>query len=555
MIGIFYSLSARNKCLITSLNPHLIMNTKTINGVDYYMPSFNDEVLQLIVQAHQNNQKISVRGAAHSIPLVKTNEEYGKYLYIILAEMKEILYFDKQKGVVKVQAGCHLGMDPNDPTGISTIENSLVYQIDPFDVKNSKRIPHTNPGWALPDLGGISHQTIGGFIATGSSGGSVHSNFEDAIISVDIAHYDGSQAVIETFNRSEDEDNAFFGIAFANLGLMGIVVSVTFQCIPSYYIFGSEITTTTEECSIDLFGSGVVTTSTAPAKLSVEDFFKQKNLYSRFMWWPQKGIDKMTVWQATATPVVNIHNWQNFESKPYNDLPPFPFKGDYTPANMAVYYIYTLLDDWPVWLEKLFGVGPRTRKDIEAFAERIAPNILKFILKVFEPINQPQTFKDIWWNGLPMDNEASDTWFPVWFTELWISIDQTEAVMKDLNVFFESSKNAGNFSTEIYAAGSNLFWMSPAYKMDVIRIDIYWFANDEDGTPEEYYIPFWNELEKYNFRPHWAKFLPAPDSNQGVAYLSKRYPKWQQWRDLRVKMDPNNIFLTEYWDKKLKITG
>ncbi len=534
-----------------------IMNIKIINGVNYYMPTNNDEVLQLIVKAHQNNQKISVRGAAHSIPLVKTNEAYGKYLYIILAEMKEILSFDKEKGIVKVQAGCHLGLDPNDPTDISTIENSLVYQIDPFNVKDGERIPNTKPGWALPDLGGISHQTIGGFIATGSSGGSVHSSFEDAIISVDIAHYDGNQAVIKTFNRSEDENDAFFGIAFANLGLMGIVVSVTFQCIPSYYIFGNEITTTTEpkDCSIDLFGPGVPATPTTPEKLSVENFFKQKNLYSRFMWWPQKGIDKMTVWQATATSVVDTPDWQNFKSKPYNDLPPFPFKGDYTPANMAVYYIYTWIDNWPEWLEKMFGVGPRTREAIEAFAEKIDPVILKYILKIFEPIDKPQTFQDIWWNGLPMDNQASDTWLPVWFTELWIPIDQTEAVMNALATFFENPKNAGNFSTEIYAAGSNLFWMSPAYKMDVIRIDVYWFGNDKDGTPEEYYTPFWNELEKYNFRPHWAKFLPDPDSNQGTSYLSKLYPKWQQWRDLRKTMDPNNIFLTEYWDKKLKITG
>ncbi len=344
---------------------------KNINGVDYNMPTSNNEVLQLILQAHQNNQKISVRGAAHSIPLVKTNEEYGKYLYIILAEMNKILSFDKEKGIVKVQAGCHLGLDPNDPTGISKIENSLVYQIDPFDVEDGQRIPNTNPGWALPDLGGISHQTIGGFIATGSSGGSVHANFEDAIVSVDIAHFDGNNAVIKTLNRSDDENDAFYGVAFANLGLMGIVVSVTFQCIPSYYIYGNEITTLTTECSIDLFGSGVTATSTSPAKLSVENFFKQENLYSRFMWWPQKGIDKMTVWQATGTQVSKTPDWQNFKSKPYNDLPPFPFKNDYTPANMAVYYIYSWLDNWPDWLEKLFGVGPRTREAIEAFAEKL----------------------------------------------------------------------------------------------------------------------------------------------------------------------------------------
>ena len=150
-----------------------------------------------------------------------------------------------------------------------------------------------------------------------------------------------------------------------------------------------------------------------------------------------------------------------------------------------------------------------------------------------------------------MDNQADDKWLPVWFTELWIPIDQSKAVMNDLKSFFNNPVNAGNFSTEIYAAGGNNFWLSPAYKQDVIRIDVYWFGNDQDGTPEEYYKPFWEELSKYNFRPHWAKYLPAADSEQGVTYLKSQYPMWDSWLKLREQMDPLNLFLTDYWKTHL----
>ena len=33
---------------------------------------------------------------------------------------------------------------------------------------------------------------------------------------------------------------------------------------------------------------------------------------------------------------------------------------------------------------------------------------------------------------------------------------------------------------------------------------------------------------------------------QGVAYLKKHYPAWEQWMDLRKKMDPLYLFLTDY---------
>src|SRR5204863_7613064 len=122
----------------------------------------------------------------------------------------------------------------------------------------------------------------------------------------------------------------------------------------------------------------------------------------------------------------------------------------------------------------------------------------------------PQLFSDCWYTGLPMDNQMSDKLMPVWFTELWIDISQSQKVMTDLlNFYNASTENTGAFSCEIYPAKSNAFWLSPSYLQDVIRIDVFWFANNT-GDPTTFYQKFWDLLEPYQFRPHWGKYLPDP---------------------------------------------
>lgn len=518
------------------------MKTKIINSRLYHLPENPDEVVHLVDQAKKTNQKIAVRGSAHSFPLVEKNEEHANYMFIMLSYLDKITSFDKSSGVVTVQAGCHLGLDPFDPTGVSTLEKSLCYQLDPYDPKLKKRTE--SPGWALPDLGGITHQTMGGFMATGSSGGTTFCSFEDSIISVDIVCYDSDGANIKTFKRPpRGVDDPFFGIAYANLGLMGIIISVTLQCIPSFNISGKETTSSYQKCEIDLFESG------DQSKPSLETFLK-KPIYSRLMWWPQKNVESMVVWQAERTDAFK--DWENYKSKPYHEVP-YIF-GSPDLATLAADALYSFIGNWPNWLLKLFGNNPKTKEAIKAFVDKLNPILIKFMLKIFVKDGTVQEFHDIWWNGLPMDNQMSDKLFPVWFTELWIPIEKTQQVMNDLKAFYESDEeNAGSFSCEIYATGKSDFWLLPSYNTDVVRIDIFWFGNNA-GDPVDYYQKFWTALAKYDYRPHWGKYLPAPESAQGVEYLKKRYSTtWDKWQNLRKIMDPNDLFLTDYWAQHLGI--
>lgn len=531
------------------------MNPFNVNGVDYFLPTTIDDVVWLVNDAVANNEIICVRGAAHSFPLIETLEKGATngrpYKYVMLSYLYNVTFLEND--LVKAEAGCHLGPDPWDPVGVSTKENSLCFQL------NDKKL-------ALPDLGGITHQTVGGFLSTASSGGSTKFSFEDALMSVDIVTCEGGVTTLKTFSRPVDgnEDDPFYGAGIATLGLFGIIVSATFKCVPKFYITGDEATTYENTCEIDLFGNG---TTGNPARPSLETFFKTTD-YTRLMWWPQENVHKMVVWKASQATEQQANDWAKiaFEKmgeapkplKPYEEVP-YVFNSA-APATLGADFLFSAIGRWPTWLHDLLGDTPESN-EIEhvvdgLFYPLLLPKILDLFVTIDTPDNKnkgPQLFSDESWTGLPMDNQMSDKLMPVWFTELWIDISHSQQVMKDLLDFYnKSTDNTGAFSCEIYPAKSNNFWLSPSYKTDVIRIDVFWFGNNT-GDPVKFYQGFWSLLQQHNFRPHWGKYLPDSKGNQGVGYLQANYPKWKNWMDLRTQLDPKQVFVNDYWRDHLGI--
>ncbi len=526
------------------------MDSLIVNGATYWLPQNTAEVIDLVNEAITKDEIICMRGSAHSFPLIGTLEKNasGKnYKYIMLSKMYNVA-IDQTTGIVKVDAGCHLGLDPWDPTNISTLDNSLLYKL------NLK-------GWAIPDLGGITHQTVGGFLSTASSGGSTTFSFEDTVISIDLITTEGGKATLTTFNKpaNQDPDDPFYGVGVATMGLMGVIVSATFQCVPSFYIAGQETTKMETDCEIDLFGKG------GNGKLSLQDFLQQTQ-YTRLMWWPQASVNKMVVWKAWQCKTEQeAMSWASAiipGSKPIaSTISPYeevPYIGG-TPvlATVGADILFTLIGTWPNWLLNLLGDTTEYRELRDkiggAFYTEILPKILGVFVQLNDDKHPPQKFSDIWYNGIPMDNQMSDRLFPVWFTELWIDIDKAEEVMNELHSFYqEGPDNTGAFSCEIYAAKANQFWLSPSYGHNVIRIDVFWFAKD-NGDPTVFYDKFWKLLAKYHFRPHWGKYLPKSDSEQGISYLKSNYPKWDNWMELRKKMDPCQVFVNDYWRDHLGI--
>ena len=65
------------------------MEPQKVNGLDYFLPTTIDDVIGLVNDAEAKNEIISVRGAAHSFPIIETLEKGSTggrpYKYVMLS--------------------------------------------------------------------------------------------------------------------------------------------------------------------------------------------------------------------------------------------------------------------------------------------------------------------------------------------------------------------------------------------------------------------------------------------------------------------------------------
>jgi D-arabinono-1,4-lactone oxidase len=182
------------------------------------------------------------------------------------------------------------------------------------------------------------------------------------------------------------------------------------------------------------------------------------------------------------------------------------------------------------------------------------------ILNSLQPLSKKgkaELFMDYTYRSLPMDNAANDVFLGTEFTEIWVPIEKTRQAMNLLKQLYDE-KGIGatrHYSTELYAGIKSNFWLSPAYKQNMFRIDIFWYHNNK-GDPSAkggFFSQFWEAFRDENipFRLHWGKYMPEYDYSQWSEYLRSQYPRWDDFMQLRKLRDPKNIFLSNYWSNHL----
>lgn len=557
-------------------------------GVDpdgFYRPKSEADIVQLVKKAYAEGKQIRCRGSVHSVahaiytdpgpgdPNVPNKVSVqsppeGPNLNLLLDDYAGLAWIDEARGVVEVDAGLHLGADPNAPDQNASLKDSLLYQA--FE-----------KGWTLRDLGGITHQTISGFIATGSSGGSLQYGIDKNIVAFRVI--DGTGEVLWV----DEETNAdlFFALG-TSMGLLGIISKVRLKLTPTFNVYGQEATTKTavEECPVDLFNVG------CDGKPNLRQFL-ETTPYARILWWPQQGAERAVFWQAVAGPPLDA-----FTPLPYIEWTGSPLEN--TVEQLAASIFYTLVGN----LDDLKAVPGKLKDDFEVFDDAIAlllkqlglgklasevlakiltgalegltdaailllqdelrtilPKAFPKLIDLFQPLSgdKPKVFMDYAWRSLPMDNAVNDTLLNTEFTEIWIPLEYTERTMQLLASYFEEggTQATGFFSTELYSAKESKFWLSPSFGGPVFRVDPFWFA-DNAGDPAAkggFFDGFWRLLRDNDvpFRLHWGKFLPEYDFADWAAYLRSQYPRWDDFMTLRKQRDPKDIFLTDYWRRHL----
>jgi len=564
----------------------------------FYHPSSEAELADLVRSASERGLQLRVRGAAHSIshaiytdPLAgwpnSINEQSpppGPNIDVMLDRYRGWRVRDESRKLVEADAGIHMGEDRTNPENAS-LTTSLLWQL------------WNDKGWALSNLGGITRQTVSGFTATGSSGGSVKYSVNDNLWGFRVIDSNGN---VHEVTREDADPGPFLAMA-PNLGLLGVVSKIIFECVDTFNIAGQEAITTVEDCEIDLFGPGTA------EKPSLEAFLRDAE-YARVEWWPQRGAERVQVWQAQRIrPQLGFHRrtYEEFTDEPRTQV-----------AISLIYTFLSNLDDLSQAKPQIARTFARAEKLLEtsspleklgplgwalanvlAFAGKLAtdalidllkplagtierklPCIFPFLLSFFVSLDsqkrgtakgEPQAFQDEAWHGLPMDNESDDDLLPIAFTEAWVPLGRTKQVMLLLREYFtspadvhESYRRTGLFAWELYAAKPTPFWMSASHEQDeewrdgVFRIDPFWFAGTPVDPSETFYLQFWELLRDNDipFRLHWGKYQPAPDAGAGgwVAYFRSQYPRWNDFLALRAERDPHGTFLTSYWRERIK---
>ena len=456
-----------------------------------YYPDDINQVVDLVMQSRKEGKVARCRGAGHS---VRASIYEPKGIDMVLSgDLRAVSLVEELphgKAVFKVGGGCYIGVNPMDPH--STRENSLSYQISQL-------------GYAMSIVGGISHQSVAGFMLTGSSGGSVKFGFPETVREIQFINGKGE---IKTVSPTVESD-LFYAVG-VSMGLFGIVISVTIEVVPYFNVEGEENNVMEQDSTLrpEVF----------PVTLKEEEYYHAQ-------WLPQQGVDRVDQFRAKKT--------QNTDIIPYHHEVGNLITA--VEAAIALKFIDCIL-------KKSCPVTPCEEK------------IIAFLLKQFLPIPFCEKFRDYWYIALPNDDLAPvDTLLKVNFMEMWFPIEFANDLIKTLKEkVFTDPKKCGSITTEVYASKASPFWLSMSYGRDVVRLDKLRYAYDS-GSPSDYYKYFWEALMGVKgMRFHWGKWMPEngqtfDNVTFNLAFLKNAYPKLEQWLVLREQMDPDQVFVSDYW--------
>jgi FAD/FMN-containing dehydrogenase len=492
-------------------------------------PRTSRELGRIIRDAVRDKKLVRVLGSGHSAPPAIFGDtepqprgrrpSRERCVHVSLDQLDRVLDIDRQRRRISVQAGLRIGVDPGHAP--SSHHNLLAYL--------------RGLGWALGDLGGIVHQTVGGFLATGSSGGSVVHGLHDGIVELRFVDAQGNVRVAR--RDAVGPERELFEALSVSVGLLGVVTEVTFECEAAYQVEGREFTARVSPDGVALLPAEPATAAFSGATARRLDLraagaeglaaYLREPGYKRILWWPQAAISAFVIWDGRRTQV------EPQKPKPYQ-----------APQGVLQFIAGRVLE----LLGWSYGVGNPSivgnwlrRKLLPPFARQFMPE-------------KPVPFHAPWDDNLPMDTHVDEAFLPVEFTELWFDLDRTHEVMSTLLDMYCADENlAGTFTVELYAAKKCDAWLSPSHERDSFRVDIFWFQRNAGDPVIDYYPRFYSRLGPFAFRAHWGKYLPQPGSAQGADYLARQFPHWGKFLTLRRELDPKGAFLSTYWRRHLGI--
>ena len=235
---------ARNQ----SSNPHNIFEPKT-----------EAEISDIVCLGVARRLKIRPIGSGHSFSSIGLTEGF----LVSMESMNRVISVDRDRLRVTVGAGIT----------ISDL-NIELHKI----------------GFALPNLGDIDTQSLAGAIATGTHGtGIKYNSISSAIVGIRIVTGDGS-----VMDISESKNSDLLGPAKVSLGALGIITSVTLQCVPAFNLKILEFT------------------AKLPEIISRFKFEELSADFVEFFWFPHTELAEIKICNKTASTNTRTSKFSTF---------------------------------------------------------------------------------------------------------------------------------------------------------------------------------------------------------------------------------------------------
>ncbi|HEU4947777.1 MAG TPA: D-arabinono-1,4-lactone oxidase [Kribbella sp.] len=381
--------------------------TESATGLDVLRPASVDEVSAQVKAAAEQGKQLKAVGSGHSFTGCAVPEQ----VMVRLDGLAAITEADRKSGRVTVGAGTSL--------------RKLNAGLAAFDL-------------AMANLGDIDRQTISGAVSTGTHGtGARLGGLAAQVVGLDLVTADGS-----VLGCSAEENPDVFAAARISVGALGVITSLTLQCVPAFLLQAREMPLPLAEV-LDGF-----------------DDFADGNDHFEFYWFPHTEI---------ALTKRNNRVGPGVESSPVGRLR--GWVDDELLSNRVFELTNRLATRRP-------GLVPRINR--VASRALTAREYVDASYKVFCS-ERDVVFRE---------------------SEYAVPRENVVAVIRELRAWIDRSGERIPFPIEVRVAAADDIWLSTAYGRETAYVAIHQFHR---LPHQRYFDAFEQIVAKVGGRPHWGK--------------------------------------------------
>jgi len=337
---------------------------------------------------------------------------------------------------------------------------------------------------ALPVNGSIAEQTVSGAISTATHGGSIdHGSLSDYVEAVRIVTADGT-------TRHLDRSQPLFAAAIVSLGLLGIISTVTFRCVPPFALRSRS------------------SVRKAAEVLAAFDAINRGCPYVDMLFFPV--TDEMEILSIDRIEPGEAAGSLTRERSPKSKAP------EGAARRMGV-----------------LAVKAAARIVVRLRLTVLQRALTRRVVGSSYPVRTGRSDLVLAFSELGASGRYRAT---IQDMEIAVPYAQAAAAIGVLRRHYQTTRRYPLLPVHIRASARSDLWLSPAYQRDVCWLEFLQYPRSDRALRQIHEL-----MQPFRYRFHWGKQTRA---DRG--YARRQYPRWDDFARLRTEWDPDGIFLNGY---------